>query len=51
MYNVVSAEYLDFYYVKIKFEDNSEGIVDFSEYKNRKGLFEAFKDIDFFKNF
>ncbi len=51
MYSIVSAKYLESYKIALKFEDDSEGIVDLTEYHSKKGLFEPLKDIDFFKEF
>lgn len=51
MYDIVSATYIDKYLIQFKFADNSFGIVDFSEYINRKGLFGSLNDIEFFKRF
>jgi hypothetical protein len=49
--DIVNAEYIKDYKLKVLFEDNKQGIVDFSIYLNKGGVFEKFKDIDFFKNF
>ena len=51
LFDVISAEYCEDYKIKITFEDNKSGIVDFSSYLNKGGVFEKFKNIDFFKSF
>jgi hypothetical protein len=51
MYDIIEATYVQDYEIELRFADNSVGIVDFAEYKNRKGLFESLKDINFFRNF
>lgn len=51
MYDIISAQYLDSYKIKLTFEDGKSGIVDFSIYLRRNGVFEKFKDISFFKSF
>ncbi len=33
------------------FEDGASGVVDFSKYLSKGGVFEKFKDIEFFKDF
>jgi len=49
--DVVSAVYKGKYKIEIRFEDGKKGIVDFSKYLNKGGVFERFKDIHFFKSF
>ena len=51
LYDVINAEYIESYKLKIEFEDGSAGIVDFSDYLEKGGVFAKFKDLDFFKNF
>ncbi|NOZ60991.1 MAG: DUF2442 domain-containing protein [Calditrichaeota bacterium] len=51
LYDVINAEYIENYKLKIEFEDGSAGIVDFSEYLEKGGVFAKFKDLNFFKNF
>ena len=50
-FEIKEANYLDEYKVKLKFEDNSIGIVDFSEYSKKGRIFEKFQDMNYFKNF
>ncbi len=51
LYDVVDAKYVDAYKLKVVFEDNKQGIVDFSSYLNQDGVFRKFQDISFFKKF
>ncbi|HLA28322.1 MAG TPA: DUF2442 domain-containing protein [Syntrophales bacterium] len=51
IHDVVSASYKDEYKIEVTFDDGSNGIVDFSVYLTRGGVFDRFKDIAFFKNF
>ncbi len=48
---IVSAIYKGNYLIELTFEDGARGIVDFSKYLSKGGVFEKFKDIEFFKNF
>ena len=49
--DVISAHYKGEYKIEVTFEDGARGIVDFSRYLLRGGVFERFNDIEFFKNF
>ena len=49
--DVVSAHYKDGYKIEVTFEDGATGIVDLSKYLLKGGVFEKFRDIEFFKNF
>ena len=49
--DIVSAEYLEGYKIKITFEDSRTGIIDFCVYTKKGGVFEKFKNIEFFKSF
>jgi len=49
--DVISANYKGEYKIEVIFEDGATGIVDFSRYLSEGGVFEKFKDIEFFKNF
>jgi hypothetical protein len=51
IHDVVSAVYKGEYKIEITFDDGKQGIVDFSKYLRKGGVFERFKDIDFFRNF
>ena len=49
--DVVSASYKGGYKIEVKFEDGAKGIIDFEKYLEKGGVFNKFKDIDFFKKF
>ena len=49
--DVISASYKGEYKIELTFEDGASGIVDFSIYLSRGGVFDKFRDIEFFKNF
>ncbi|MEW6089073.1 MAG: DUF2442 domain-containing protein [bacterium] len=51
LFDIISAEYLDEYRIKVTFENKKTGIVDFNKYLKRGGVFEKFKNIEFFKSF
>ena len=50
-YDAKSAQYCDGYKIKIMFEDGRSGVVDFQHYLHKGGVFEKFRDINFFRNF
>ena len=50
-YDVKSAQYCGDYKIKVTFEDGKGGVVDFQSYLQKGGVFEKFRDINFFKNF
>jgi hypothetical protein len=37
--------------IEVTFEDGASGVVDFSKYLSKGGVFERFKDIEFFEDF
>ena len=49
--DVISANYKGEYSIEVTFEDGAIGIVDFSKYLEKGGVFDKFKDIEFFKTF
>ena len=49
--DVVSAIYKGEYKIEVTFEDGVTGIVDFSKFLRKGGVFEKFRNIEFFKNF
>jgi hypothetical protein len=49
--DVLSAKYKGGYKIEVTFEDGATGIVDFSKYLSKGGVFKKFNDIEFFKNF
>jgi hypothetical protein len=51
IHDVVSAVYKGGYRIEIEFDDGKRGVVDFSKYLVRSGVFERFKDIAFFRSF
>lgn len=51
MRDVVSAVYKGDYRIEVTFEDGKKGIVDFTKYLERGGVFERLKDKKFFSRF
>ncbi len=51
LHDVVKATYRGDYRIELEFDDGENGVVDFSKYMQRGGVFERFKDISFFRNF
>lgn len=51
LHDVIAANYQGEYKIALEFDDGRRGVVDFSKYLERGGVFERFKDIDFFRNF
>jgi Protein of unknown function (DUF2442) len=51
IHDVVSAVYKGGHKVEVTFDDGKKGIVDFVKYLRRGGVFERFKDMDFFRSF
>lgn len=51
IHDVVSASYKGEYKIEVTFDNGKRGIVDFSKYLDKGGVFDRFKDISFFKNF
>ena len=51
IHDVVSAAYKGGYKIELTFDDGKRGIVDFSKYLARGGVFKRFRDMDFFKSF
>ena len=49
--DVISAHYMGEYKIEVTFEDDATGVVDFSKYLLKGGIFEKFRDLEFFKNF
>jgi len=50
-YDVTSAEYVSEYKIKMTFEDGKTGIIDFMPFTRKGGVFDKFKDKEYFKNF
>ncbi len=51
IHDVVSARYLAGYKIEVQFDNGRGGVVDFSRYVERGGVFERFRDIEFFRKF
>ncbi len=51
IYDVVGATYKGDYRIELEFDDGKRGVVDFSKYLDRGGVFERFKDMEFFRGF
>ncbi|MEW6350588.1 MAG: DUF2442 domain-containing protein [Thermodesulfobacteriota bacterium] len=51
IHDVVRAEYKGGYTVELEFDDGERGTVDFSKYLHKGGVFERFKDPEFFRSF
>ena len=51
LHDVIRANYVEGYKIELEFDDGKRGIVDLSKYLEKGGIFERFKDIDFFRNF
>lgn len=50
-YDVISAEYLGEYKIRLTFENGKTGVVDFLPYTRRSGIFAKLKDMEYFKRF
>ena len=51
IHDVVSASYKGDYKIEIEFDDGKKGTIDFSKYISKGGVFERFRDIEFFRHF
>ena len=51
IHDVVSATYKGDYRIEVAFDGGKSGVVDFSRYADRGGVFERFRDMDFFRSF
>jgi hypothetical protein len=51
MIEIIEAEYLTDYKLKLVFSNSEVGIIDFKEYCHRVGLFSKLKDLNYFKMF
>lgn len=49
--DVVSAVYQGGYLIELEFDDGRRGTVDFAKYLERRGVFERFRDLEFFRSF
>jgi len=50
-HDVVAAIYKGDYKIEIEFDDGKKGVMDFSKYLSRGGVFDRFRDIEFFRSF
>ena len=50
-HDVIKAKHVENYKIELEFDDRKRGIVDFSDYLEKGGVFKRFQDIEFFKNF
>ena len=51
LHDVVSAVYRGGYLIELEFDDGQRGTVDFARYLERKGVFEQFRALEFFRGF
>jgi hypothetical protein len=51
LHDVVAAEYRGDYRIELRFDDGKCGVVDFTEYLNKGGVFERLRDLSFFRRF
>lgn len=51
VHDVVSAVYRGGYRIEVVFDDGRRGVVDFSDYPARGGVFSRLKDAEFFRSF
>ncbi len=51
IHDVVSAAYQGSYRIEVTFDDGKRGIVDFTPYLKRGGVFKRFRDLTFFREF
>ncbi|MFQ5779322.1 MAG: DUF2442 domain-containing protein [Nitrospiria bacterium] len=51
IHDIISASYKGGYKIEIVFDDGKVGVVDFTKYLGKGGVFERFRDIDFFQDF
>jgi hypothetical protein len=51
IHSVVSATYTGDYKIELEFDDAKKGIMDFSRFLTRGGVFERFHDINYFRQF
>jgi len=51
IHDLVSAVYKGDHCIELEFDDGARGVVDFASYADRGGVFERFKDLEFFRQF
>jgi hypothetical protein len=50
-HDIIAAVYKDEYLIELFFDDGKHGIVDFSKYLKRGGVFKKFRSIVYFRDF
>jgi hypothetical protein len=50
-FDIIKAQYVDDYRIKLHFEDGSTGIANLSDYPDKTNVFQKFFDLEYFKNF
>ena len=50
-YDVVKAEYVDGYRLKLQFSDGASGVVDFTRFIEKGGVFAVLRGVEQFKEF
>lgn len=51
IHDVTEAVYRGSYRIELRFDDGKSGVVDFSKYLERGGVFAKFRDLDYFRSF
>lgn len=51
IHDLVAAVYRGGYQIELEFDDGERGVVDFVKYLERGGVFERFRDVEFFRGF
>jgi hypothetical protein len=51
IHDLVAAVYRGGYQIELEFDDGERGVVDFTKYLERGGVFERFRDMEFFRGF
>ncbi len=50
-YDVISAEYIEDYRIKVSFENGKQGVIDFFSYIEKGGIYSKLKDVKIFRKF
>jgi hypothetical protein len=51
IHDLVAATYQGAYRIELEFDDGERGVVDFTKYVEKGGIFERLRDIEFFRGF
>jgi len=51
IHDLVAATYKGGYCIELEFDDGERGVVDFTKYAEKGGVFERLRDMEFFRNF